>query len=85
MNKKEKFHNGMSFEMNNNVELNDDELDAVAGGVTDKDLQAFWDAGYQGAPICTRHFNRDVVMISYMKNGQLHLECPECGLLKVIS
>ena len=85
MNKNDKFHDGMTPELNTGIELNDDELDIVSGGVSSEDLQAFWDAGYQGAPICTRHFNRKVVMKSYQKDGKLHLECPECGYLNVIS
>ena len=85
MNKNEKIHDGMAPDLNTGIELNDDEMDTVSGGISNEDLQAWWSTGNSGAPICTRHFNRSVAMKSYWKDGKVHLECPECGNIKVLS
>ena len=85
MNQNEKIHNGMTPELNTSIELSDDELDSVAGGVSGEDLKAWWDAGYQGAPLCPQHGNRKAYMKSYRKDSMLHLECTVCGFIKVLS
>lgn len=59
---------------NGAIELNDDMLDNVAGGAN---LDAWWNSGYQGAPVCNKHFNV-VVMDSYFKDGKLCVKCPQC-------
>ena len=89
MNKNDKFH-GISPEMNPTIELNDDELDSVSGGgkldIDKKHLQAFWDIGGSGIPTCMQplHGGEQVAMKSYWENGKVHLECTECGYIKVV-
>ena len=86
MNKNDKFH-GISPEMNPTIELNDDALESVSGGITkikEEDLQAFWAVGGRGVPLCPQHGSEQVAMKSYRKNGKLHLECTECGYIKVV-
>ena len=65
---------------NKKIELNDDQLDEVSGGAN---LDAWWNSGYQGAPVCNKHFNV-VVMDSYFKDGKLCVKCPYCNEEKVI-
>jgi len=69
------------MEDNKKFELNDEQLDDIAGGAN---LDAWWASGRQGAPICTVHPTCRPVMDSYYEDGKLYVKCPYCKIPKLI-
>ncbi len=63
---------------NKKYELNDKELDNVAGGAN---LDAWFASGRSGAPICMSGHAK-TVMDSYFKDGSLYVECKYCKIPK---
>jgi len=88
MNKNDKFH-GAEFEVSAQA-ISDEQLESVSGGgsldINEIDLKAFWAIGGQGIPTCMQplHGGEQVAMKSYWKDGKVHLECTECGFIRVI-
>ena len=84
MNNNDKFH-GTEFDANAQA-ISDDELDTVVGGAN---LDAWFESGRSGAPVCTNVHACDgvvlfgkLIMNSYWKNGSLYVECPFCKVPK---
>lgn len=73
------------MEDNMKRELDDEQLDNVAGGA---DLTAWFESGRGGVPYCTEphilegfNFGR-IPMNSYWKDGVLYVECAFCKVPK---